>query len=142
MNADLINAVKAAIENNDTSAIEIPQGPVRFKFLALEKFGDSEPVITGFHPETGATARFEDQDILEQLKALGAKPAEKKTIEIETEDGPREITRRRIEGFAVEAVITNISKKKTSKDKERIRATVRDAKAVKAGLELDGDWAL
>lgn len=142
MNAELINALKATIENSaGPSNIEIPQGPVRFKYLALEKFGDGEPVITGFHPETGATARFEDQSILEQLKALGAKPAEKKTVEVDTEDGPKEITRRRIDGYAIEAVITNLSKK-TSKDKERIRATVKDAKAVKAGLKLDDEWAL
>lgn len=142
MNAELINAVKAAIENN-ANTVEIPQGPVRFKYLALEKFGDGEPVITGFHPETGATARFEDQDILEQLKTLGAKPSQVKTVEVDTEDGPKEVARRRIEGFAIEATIIGLTQKTSkSSGKTRVSASVRDAKAVKAGLELDGDWAL
>lgn len=141
MNAELINAVKAALENNaNSSDLEIPQGPVRFKFLAVERFGDGERFISGFHPETGATARFDDQNLFEELKALGAKPSAKKTIEVETNDGPKEVTRRQIEGFAIEAVITNLSKK--SKGKGRIIATVKNAKAVRSGLELDEEWDL
>lgn len=141
MNAEILNAIQSAIAKANVPE-EVPQGPVRFKYLALEKFGDSEPVITGFHPETGATTRFEDQSVLEDLIALGAKPSQVKTVEVDTEDGPKEVVRRRIDGFAVEAAITGLTRKTSKSGKTRVSATVKDIKVVKSGLELDGDWAL
>lgn len=140
MNADIISAVKAAIEN--TTATEVPNGPVRFKFLAVEKFGESDTVLTGFNPESGATVRIDDPKVLKDLIELGAKPGERKTVEVETDDGPMEVARRRIDGFAIEAVITSLTRKTSKSGKTRISASVKDIKVVKSGLVLEGDWAL
>lgn len=140
MNADIISAVKAAIEN--TTATEVPNGPVRFKFLAVEKFGEGDAVLTGFNPETGATIRLDDPKVMQELITLGAKPGERKMVEVETEDGPTEVVRRRIDGFAIEAVVTGITRKTSKSGKVRTTASVKDAKVVKSGLVLEGDWAL
>ena len=140
MNADIINAVKAAIEN--TTAPEVPDGPVRFKSLAVEKIGEGDTVLRGFNPESGASIRIDDPKVLKELIELGAKPGERNTVEVDTDDGPVEVVRRRIDGFAIEAVITSLTRKTSKSGKIRISASVKDIKVVKSGLVLEGDWAL
>lgn len=143
MNAEMIKAAKADNATTETPAThvtnELPQVPVRFNNLCLERFENDEPFISGYNPELKANIRVDDKEIKIALIALGAKPdgASGSVRTVPTSKGEAKLETYPIKGYAIEAIVTALF----TSGKTTI-AYVKDATPVKAGLELEGEWAV
>lgn len=143
MNAEMIEAAKADNATTETPAtpvtVELPQVPVKFDNLCLEKFENGEPFISGYNPELKVNIRIDDDEIKKALHALGARPdgANGSARTVPTNKGLIKVESFPIRGYAIVATVTAIfTSGKTA------TAYIKDATPIKTGLELKDEWAV